>query len=224
MGAALDGAEEVIHSIGPPPAASELDPGIAPAQWDPRQQGRDELTESLGEVVTALRRLLPEGDRKYVGIAACIQRAVERIGVVLSESRTLMTGEEGCIYPRLTLELDRVRWLLISVARTRQRGDESGARQGSFANRWINGSRRLRIGRLVLNDSTLRQSFHVLRCQRVWCRTRIHFRRRSLAINGLWRLLWSNGSRVSRSLCLSTRKLSRYQLLSFVSWTTRRFR
>ena len=114
--AVLDGAEEVIHGIGPPPAASELDPGIAPAQWDPRQ-GRDELTESLGEVVTALRRLLPEGDRKYVGIAACIQGAVERIGVVLSESRTLMTGEEGCVYPRLTLELDRVRWLLISIAR-----------------------------------------------------------------------------------------------------------
>ena len=51
--AGLDGAEEIIHGIGPPPAVSELTPGIAPAQWDPRQ-GRDELTQSLDEVVTAL--------------------------------------------------------------------------------------------------------------------------------------------------------------------------
>ena len=113
--AGLDGAEEIIHGIGPPPAVSELDPSIAPAQWDPRH-GRDELTQSLEEVVTALRRLLPEGDRQFVGIAACIQRAARRIAVVLSESRTLMTGEEGRLYPGLTKELDRVRGLLISVS------------------------------------------------------------------------------------------------------------
>ena len=113
--AALDRAEEIIQGIGPPPAVSELDPGMAPVQWDPRQ-GRDDLTESLGEVVTALRRLLPEGDRQFVGIAACIQGAAKRISVVLSESRTLMTVEEGCVYPRLTEELDRVRGVLISVS------------------------------------------------------------------------------------------------------------
>jgi len=113
--ACLDVAEEIIHGIGPPPAVSELNPGIAPAQWDPRH-GRDELTQSLEEVVTALRRLLPEGDRQFVGIAACIQRAARRIVVVLNESRTLMTGEEGRLYPGLTKELDRVRGLLISVS------------------------------------------------------------------------------------------------------------
>lgn len=113
--AGLDGAEEIIHGIGPPPAVSELTPGIAPAQWDPRQ-GRDELTQSLDEVVTALRRLLPEGDQQFVGIAACIQCAERRIGVVLSESRTLMTGEEGRLYPGLIEELNRVRGLLISVS------------------------------------------------------------------------------------------------------------
>ena len=112
---ALYRVEEIIQGIGPPPAVSELDPGMAPVQWDPRQ-GRDELTQSLGEVVTALRRLLPEGDRQFVGIAACIQRAAKRICVVLSESRTLMTVEEGCVYPRLTEELDRVRGVLISVS------------------------------------------------------------------------------------------------------------
>ena len=113
--AALGGTEEIIQGIGPPPAVSELDLDIAPVQWDPGH-GRDELTESLGEVVTALRRLLPERDRQLVGIAACIQRARERISVVLDESRTLMTMEEGSVYPRLTEELDCVRGLLIAVS------------------------------------------------------------------------------------------------------------
>ena len=113
--AGLDGAERIVHGIGPPPAVSELNPSIAPAQWDPRQ-GRDELTQSLEEVVTALRRLLPEGDQQFVGIAACIQRAAQRIGVVQRESRTLMTGEEVRLYPGLIKELTRVRGLLISVS------------------------------------------------------------------------------------------------------------
>ena len=113
--AGLDGAEEIIQGIGPPPAVSELNPDIAPAQWDPRQ-GRDELTQSLEEVVTALRRLLPEGDRQFVKIAACIERSASRIGVVLSDSRMLMTGEEVCVYPGLIGELIRVRRLLISVS------------------------------------------------------------------------------------------------------------
>lgn len=112
---ALDVAEGIVQRIGPPPAVAELDPGIAPAQWDPRH-GRDELTESLGEAVTALRRLLPEGDRQFVGIGACIQRAAKRIGAGLCEPRTLITVEEGSVYPRLREELDRVRGLLIAVS------------------------------------------------------------------------------------------------------------
>ena len=139
--AALGGAEEIIQGIGPPPAVSELDLGIAPVQWDPGH-GRDELTESLGEVVTALRRLLPEGNRQLVGIAACIQRAAKRISEVLSESRTLMTVEEGCVYPRLTEELDRVRGVLISVSvDSSTKEANQGHANGACRSQWINWSR-----------------------------------------------------------------------------------
>ena len=106
-----------LADLPAPPVERNWEPNRSAATWD-SVQSDDGMTDAIGKIVTALQALVtrPPESLEHVRLSAQLGVALKKLVAACSDSQYLTTVRGTDVYQRLTVEVTRLRSLLVAAS------------------------------------------------------------------------------------------------------------
>ena len=110
-------ASRDLAELPAPPVDKNWEPDRSAASWD-IARNEDSLVAAISNIITALQTLVakPPKELEYTRLSALTGSALKKLRAACADSEVLTTGGEARVYERLTVEIGRLRSLLVAIS------------------------------------------------------------------------------------------------------------
>ena len=115
--ARVEKASRDLAELPAPPVDKNWEPDRSAASWD-IARNEDRLVAAISSIITVLQALVakPPKELEYTRLSALTGSALKKLRAACADSEVLTTGREADVYEHLSVEVGRLRSLLVAIA------------------------------------------------------------------------------------------------------------